>query len=54
MALQMVNSSVESTRVWWRHNYWGYPMDIATDPRRLNDVLGERGLPLLPEWPGNG
>jgi len=49
MALQLVDSEIETTRRYWRKDVWKMPEHIVSDPRQMKEILGE-----WPDWrPGS-
>ena len=42
MATQLVDSKLETTRIYWRTTYFGATPEEAADPRPFAVVLGER------------
>lgn len=44
MALQLVDSTVEPTRRFWRRR-WGFSDEVVSDPRPMKDILGS-----WPDW----
>jgi hypothetical protein len=42
MAVQLVDSQVETTRAFWRRRYFGATDSEAADPRPFKDVLAGR------------
>ena len=41
MLAQMVDSAVETTRVYWRMTYLGFDEAMARDPRPAREVISE-------------
>lgn len=44
-ALQLVDSTVATTRRYWRKEFWKFSDEIADDPRPMKEILGE-----WPDW----
>jgi len=42
---QLVDSEIESTRVYWRKEKWGMSDEIANDPRPMKEIRGD-----WPDW----
>lgn len=37
-ALQLVDSELATTRRYWRRDVWGFPDEVADDPRPMKEV----------------
>lgn len=42
-AVQMVDSTLETTRIYWRETYFAATPEEARDPRPFAEVVAERG-----------
>lgn len=45
MALQLVDSELPSTRLYWRKEVWGFSEEISEDLRPMREILG-----AWPNW----
>jgi hypothetical protein len=45
MALQLADSNIESTRIFWRREKLGLPEEIVLDTRPLGEIAMEREHP---------